>query len=209
MTYLTVKLVLNADGSAARAELVRTQSAIGALGPTGTASGRRIDAAAVSAQRSLANVGASAARAGAQIETAFAGRGLPALARTGQAIGQITSGLGDVIAQSGLAGARIQHGKSRGRRSLVRPHRRPCRDCCAARGDGCSSRGSLRRVRSGDRGHHHLQPTVTEGRRLAAATLLIPCTAHLMARTEYGRGGNTVQSPGWLCEIIARRAAGA
>lgn len=62
---------------------------------------------------------------------------------------------------------------------------------------------------SGEGDGSFLQPTVTEGRRLAAVTLLIPCTAPLMIRIEDDRGGINVQSPGWLCELIARKGAGA
>jgi hypothetical protein len=105
MTDLTVKLVLNADGSAARAELVRTQSAIGALGPTGTAAAREIDAAAASASRSLATVGTAAARAGAQVEGALAGRTGTALQRVRQNFGQIGFQVGDFVTQVQAGGS--------------------------------------------------------------------------------------------------------
>lgn len=105
MTDLTVKLVLNADGSAARAELVRTKSAIGQLGATGTAAGKELDTAALAAQRSIGALGTAASRAGAQIEGAFAGRGVPAVQRIRQNFGQIGFQVGDFVTQVQAGGS--------------------------------------------------------------------------------------------------------
>lgn len=107
MTDLTVRLVLNADGSAARAELVRTQSAIGRLGPTGTAAGRELDTAALTARRSLAQVGTAATAAGAQVEAAMTGRGVPAVLRLGQSLDRVGARLSTVATEAGVTGGAL------------------------------------------------------------------------------------------------------
>jgi hypothetical protein len=97
MSDLRVSLVLAADGSAARAEVARTQSAIGRLGPTGTAATRQIEQGAASATRGVAEIGAASSRAAVQMETALAARGSAALARLDGAIGRTNAAMGRFV----------------------------------------------------------------------------------------------------------------
>lgn len=96
---LRVRLVLAADGSALRTEIVGASRQVEQFAREMERSGVRVERASVQAEAAVRRIGSAAAAAGARVDQALGAGASPALARLRGSLGQVGYQLGDFIGQ--------------------------------------------------------------------------------------------------------------